>query len=78
MKKVILLIIIVASCAMGYKNLKKEKGVVVYKFVTEDLEGKYCNHILVKFEDGTVQDDAVSDLTYKGVKELDFYYSVKQ
>lgn len=78
MKKIFLLALIILMSSAGYRSLKREQCSVVRKYEAENEDGKLERHILVKFTDGTIQDEVVSDLTYREIKELDFYYAVKQ
>jgi hypothetical protein len=78
MKKIFVLAIIIGLFSMGYRSLKKEQCSVVHKFEVENSTGKLEKHILLKFIDGTIQDEIVSDKIYRDIKELDFFYAVKQ
>ncbi len=76
-KKIFLLALTIGLFSMGYRSLKKEQCSVARKFEIEN-NGKLEKHFLVKFTDGTIQDEIVSDAVYRNIKELDFYYAIKQ
>ena len=76
MKKILLLALIITVSSMSYRSLKKEQCSVARKFEIEN-KGQLEYHFLVKFADGTIQDEVVSDSVYKDIKELDFYYAIK-
>lgn len=74
MKKIILIGVVLLSLVTISVSQVKEKGAVVQKFVDE----KEQFHVVVKFADGTVQDNIVTMREYTSTKELEFYSTTRR
>jgi hypothetical protein len=74
MKKIVLISAVLLSLVTISVSQVKEKGAVVQKFVDEQDR----LHVVVKFADGTVQDNIVSRQEYTSTKELEFYSTTRR
>ncbi len=69
MKKFVITAVLMLSLITVAVSFSKEKGSVVKKFTGDS--GEF--HIVVRFADGTLQDNVVDPRVYSMTKEFEFY-----
>lgn len=74
MKKILITLLLMISLVTVAVSFSKEKGSVIKKFVGDSGE----LHIVVRFADGTIQDNIVDQRTYSTTKEFEFYSTTRK